>query len=197
LNGIEQLIQSVESGLSQIPTGVLVVLLGFTFVWSGIAKAQSPWTVALAVVDFGVIKRPSLRLAWTVALGEIVLAAMLLIAPAMSSSFAALAAGSAVFALLVFSFLIVRALRSGRSFACACFGSGDDRLSGSTLARACALGLLAVACTVTSPSGQPLSVAELALTWCVAAGLLGTSVLLVRARELVRLTTLSHEAMGR
>jgi Methylamine utilisation protein MauE len=196
LNGIGQLIEAAESGFRQLPAGVLqpvlVALLGFVFAWSGIAKARSPWVPALAIVNFGVAKRPSLRLAWAVALGEIGLAAMLLISPVMSSSFAPLAAGSAAVVLLAFSLLIARALRSGRSFACACFGNGDDRLSNRTLARACALGVLAVACAAVSPQEQPLSVADLLLTWCAAASLLGTSVLLLRARELVRLPSPSH-----
>jgi hypothetical protein len=200
LNGIGQLIEAAESGFSQFPTGVLqpvlVALLGFVFAWSGTAKARSPWTPALAVVNFGVVKQPSLRLAWAIALGEIGLAAILLISPVMSPSLAALAAGSAACVLLAFSLLIARALRSGRSFACACFGSGDDRLSSSTLARASALGLLAVACAAVSHSGRPLSFTELMLTWSAAAGLLGTSVLLMRARELMGLPAPWHEATG-
>ncbi|HEY6780403.1 MAG TPA: MauE/DoxX family redox-associated membrane protein, partial [Thermoleophilaceae bacterium] len=158
MNGIEQTIDYLEGALRQFPGGalrlVLTALLGLIFLWSGVAKARSPWITALAVVDYGVVRRPVIGVAWLVAIGELGLAAMLLIAPTVSSTLTVTAAGIATCAFLLFSVLIARALLAGRSFACACFGSGE-RLTSKTLVRSSVLALTALACATAGPLGPP------------------------------------------
>jgi hypothetical protein len=198
VNGLDHTVEYFETGLREFPQGslrlVLIAMLGLVFVWSGSAKARSPWNAAFAAVDFGVARRPSLRIAWIVAGGELSLAAVLLVSPAISSAFAVAAATVAAITLIVFCALIARALRAGRSFDCACFGADSEGLSGRTMIRSGTLAVIALACAAAGSFGSPLGLGELLLTWCAAAGLLAIPALLVRAQLLVRLWRTSMEA---
>jgi len=189
VNGLGQGIDYLGTGFSQFPEGalrqVLVALLGFTLLWSGFAKVRSPAMTADAMANFGVVTHPSFRLAWGLAIGELVLALSLLIAPAMSSMFLVVSAGLAGSLFLGFSVLIARTLRMDRRFDCACFGSGGEELSRKSLTRASLLALMAWACALAGSSGPALVIGDLVLVWCGAGALLGTLVLFMRSRELV------------
>lgn len=191
MNGIDHILHYLDSGVRQFPEGavrpVLVVMLGFTFLWSGIAKMRSPWGTAFALVDFRVLKRPSILFAWGLAIGEIVLAFLLVIAPAVSTGFAVAVTGVTACVFIAFSAFIAQALRSHRRFECACFGSGGQELSGKTLVRSAALGAIAIVAGIAGSLGTPLTLSELALTWCAAASLLGIGLLLTCSRKLVQL----------
>lgn len=190
MNGLGQTVEYLETGIRQFPEGslrlVFIALLGFTFLWSGIAKARSPWNIALAMVDFRVARRPSLPIAWGVVLGELMLATVLLIGPMVSSAFTVVSTVIAGCAFVMFFVLIARALRADLSFACACFGSGDEQLTRKALARSGLLGVLAIACAAAG-SFNTLAFGDLLLTWSVAAGVLGVVVLLARGQQLARL----------
>ncbi|HYI99402.1 MAG TPA: MauE/DoxX family redox-associated membrane protein [Thermoleophilaceae bacterium] len=191
MNGIEETIELIESaGLALSKSALhptLIAMIGVVFLWSGTAKARSPWISAFAIAEFGITRQPRIRVAKAAALGELGIAGMLLTAPAVSSEAVGVAAGIATLTLLAFSLLIMLALRAGKSFACACFGDDSAPLTSWTLIRSCMLVLVAAVGFATTPASPPLPIGELALSWCGGAGLLATGVLLSRARQLARL----------
>jgi multisubunit Na+/H+ antiporter MnhB subunit len=197
MNGFDHLIDYLRTSLSEFSEGPLrpslMVMLGLTFFWSGYAKVRSPWGAAFAVADFGLVRRPSLALAWLVAGGEVALAVTLAIAPAISPGLAVEASTVAACVLLLFCILIARSLHMGRSFDCACFGAAEGGLTPATLARAVALAVVASGCALAGPFVR-LGAEELLLAWCAAAGLLAVPVLVVRAQLLRRLWRTSLEA---
>src|SRR5687768_12917593 len=96
------------------------------FVASGVPKLRRPFESALAMVRFGVLKRIRPQAGRLLGAVEVLIGAALLLSP---SPFVPAAAGLAL--LSVFTVLIVVALARGRSFDCACFGTGE-RISWST-----------------------------------------------------------------
>jgi hypothetical protein len=191
MNGIGQAVDYLEAGLRQFPEGalrpVLIALLGFIFLWSGIAKARSPWSTAYAIVDFGAVRRPHGFLTWAVIIGELGLATLLLIAPALSSGLVLLSTGIAAVTLLLFVALIARALRTSPGFKCACFGSEGEEISRATMARSASLATVAIGCAAAGSLGPLLALDDLALTWCAGAGIVGIGVLATRTRRLALL----------
>jgi len=126
-------------------TTMLPVVAGIfagLFTLSGATKIRRPYAAATAIHHFGVLS--SIRSLYGRILGavEITLALSLVIAPMSTASFAAIAC-----TLATFTYLIAHALRSGSSFACACFGDSQEKLSQRTLVRS--VGLLVVAITAT------------------------------------------------
>lgn len=115
-------------------------IVGLVFLWSGASKVLSPSAAANAMMGFGITRRPGLRLALLVGATEMTLGAAA-VAPAglvRAVAVAGLAGGSAVMASLV-----ARALITGRSFPCGCFGE-DEPVGLLTLVRVVALFVLAV-----------------------------------------------------
>lgn len=163
--------------------GITTWFLALVFAWSGIAKLRQPALAAMAMVDFGVIRRVRPRLGFALGAAELLLALSLAIRlfPRLSLSIAALL-------LWLFVLLIARSLWSGERFACFCFGDLDSQLSGLTLARTTILALLAsLSSLITVPPYIPrvLSQAD-ALQAVVALSLLGTIMLLSRIPDLPR-----------
>jgi hypothetical protein len=118
--------------------GVAVWVLAIIFVWSGVAKLRRPTLAAMAITDFGVLRRVRPRLGSALG-GTEVLLALFLATGTLPMLFLPVTAGL----LWLFVLLIARSLWSGKDFACFCFGEADSRLSRWTLIRTAALATLA------------------------------------------------------
>jgi hypothetical protein len=142
VNGFESALSLFAKALHLItaPTGygIAVWILAIVFVWSGVAKLRKPTLAAVAMMDFGVLRRVRPRIGSALGAAELLLA-LLLISGALPVLFLPLAAGL----LWLFVLLIAKSLLSGKDFACFCFGDSDSRLSRLTLVRTGALALLA------------------------------------------------------
>ena len=142
MNGFESAISLFAKALQLItaPTGygIAVWILAIVFAWSGVAKLRRPTLAAVAMMDFGVLRR--VRPALGSALGAVELLVALSLATGMLAViFLPITAGLLWF----FVLLIAKSLLSGEDFACFCFGETDSRLSRLTLVRTVALALLA------------------------------------------------------
>jgi hypothetical protein len=126
--------------------GIAVWVLAIVFAWSAIAKLQRPTLAAMAMVDFGVLRRVRPYLGSALGAAELSLA-LLLATGALRAVFLPIAAAL----LWLFVLLIAKSLRSGKRFACFCFGEADSQLSGLTLVRTAALALLASVVAVAPP----------------------------------------------
>jgi uncharacterized membrane protein YphA (DoxX/SURF4 family) len=119
--------------------GIAIWVVALIFLIAGLGKLAAPSQFAQALVNFGVGKHPSTRLATSIALAEVAVAVALVLpatrAPAMAV---------AVCAFVGFLLLISRSVAHGERFACACFGTDRGELSFRTLARSIAF--LALAC---------------------------------------------------
>jgi hypothetical protein len=142
VNGFESALSLLAKALHLItaPTGygIAVWILAIVFVWSGIAKLRQPTLAAVAMVDFGVLRRVRPRLGSALGAAELLLA-LLLITGTLPALFLPVTAGL----LWLFVLLIAKSLLSGKDFACFCLGDADSRLSRLTLVRTGALALLA------------------------------------------------------
>jgi hypothetical protein len=118
--------------------GIAVWILAIIFVWSGVAKLRRPTLAAMAMMDFGVLRRLRPLLGSALGAAELLLA-LFLIAGVLPALFLPVTAGLLWF----FVLLILRGLLSGKDFACFCFGDSASRLSRLTLVRTAALALLA------------------------------------------------------
>jgi hypothetical protein len=142
VNGFESAISLFAKALHLItaPTGygIAVWILAIVFAWSGVAKLRRPTLAAVAMMDFGVLRR--VRPALGSALGAVeLLVALSLATGTLPVIFLPITAGLLWF----FVLLIAKSLLSGEDFACFCFGETDSRLSRLTLVRTGALALLA------------------------------------------------------
>jgi hypothetical protein len=126
--------------------GIAVWVLTIIFVWSGVAKLRRPALAAMAITDFGVLRRVRPRLGSALGAAEVLLA-LFLATGTLPMLFLPVTAGL----LWIFVLLIARSLFSGEDFACFCFGDGDSRLSRLTLARTAALALLASVLALAPP----------------------------------------------
>ena len=148
-------------GLLTAPAGygIAVWVLAIVFVWSGLAKLRRPALAAMAITDFGVLRkiRPPLGSALG---GAELLLALALIAGTLPVVFLPVTAGLLWF----FVLLIAKSLWSGKEFSCFCFGDADARISRVTLVRTIALALLASALAV-----APLPYASLGQTYLLQA----------------------------
>ena len=184
MNGFEAALSLFAKALYLItaPTsyGIAVWILAIVFVWSGIAKLRQPTLAAVAMMDFGVLRRVRPRLGSTLGAAELLLA-LLLITGTLPALFLPVTAGL----LWLFVLLIAKSLLSGKDFACFCFGDADSRLSRLTLFRTGALALLASVLAV-----APLPYAGFDRTYLLqaisAAAFVGTIVLGSQIAKLLR-----------
>jgi hypothetical protein len=159
-------------------TGVIAWLLAAVFALSGGLKLRRPILAAMAIVDFGVVRRMRPVLGRLLGISELTLAAGLLVAPRFGGVIATVL-------LWFFVVLIARSLRAGGDFACFCFGDSSAPLSRGTLARTAALALLATNQAIAAPGLGAIG-ADALIQAVVAAGLLGTVALLGYLPRLVR-----------
>lgn len=184
MNGFESALSLLAKALHLItaPTGygIAVWILAIVFVWSGVAKLRQPTLAAVAMVDFGVLRRVRPRLGSALGAAELLLA-LLLIAGMLPALFLPVTAGL----LWLFVLLIAKSLLSGKDFACFCLGDADSRLSRLTLVRTGALALLASVMAVV-----PLPYASFDQTYFLqaisAAAFVGTIVLGSQIAKLLR-----------
>jgi hypothetical protein len=184
VNGFESAFSLFARALHLItaPTGygIAVWILAIVFVWSGVAKLRQPTLAAVAMMDFGVLRRVRPRLGSALGAAELLLA-LLLISGTLPALFLPVTAGL----LWLFVLLIAKSLLSGKDFACFCFGDADSRLSRLTLVRTGALALLASVL-----AAAPLPYAGLDQTYVLqaisAAAFVGTIALGSQIAKLVR-----------
>jgi len=151
VNGFESALSLLAGALHLVsaPTGygIGVWILGIIFIWSGVAKLRRPTLAAMAITDFGILRRVRPRLGGALGAAEVLLA-LFLISGTLPVLFVPITAGLLWF----FVLLIARSLRSGQNFPCFCFGEADSRLSRLTLVRTAALAVLASVLAVAAPS---------------------------------------------
>lgn len=110
------------------------------FLLTGFMKLRQPVLAAFAIADFGLSSHARRIHGVTLGLVEVGLAIWL------ASGYAIAFSVSAAAALLSgFTVLIMRAVRSGESFACFCFGESDSIVSAKTMWRTAILSLAAFA----------------------------------------------------
>jgi hypothetical protein len=181
MNGFESAFSLAMDGLylatTSVTHGIGVWILAIIFAWSGIAKLRRPALAAMAMVDFGVLRRARPRLGRALGAAEVLLALFLATGTLPVFSLP-ITAGL----LWLFVLLIAKSLWVGERFACFCFGDADSKLSRLTLVRTAALAVLA-SVLVLAPSTAAyggLGVAygsEYALQAAAAMALVGTIVL--------------------
>ena len=184
VNGFGSALSLLTDALSLLTApagyGVAIWILAIIFVWSGLAKLRRPSLAAMAIVDFGVLRRVRPRLGSALGAAELLLA-LFLITGTIPAIFLPVTAGL----LWIFVLLVSRNLWSGKDFACFCFGDADSRLSRLTLVRTAALALLA---SVLAAAPLPYAVFSQAylLQAITAAALVGSMVLGSQIRRLLR-----------
>ena len=160
--------------------GIAIWVLAIIFVWSGLAKLRRPALAAMAMNDFGILRRVRPRLGGALGAVELLLALSLII-----GAFPVLILPVTAGLLWFFVLLIARSLWAGKDFSCFCFGDADSRLSRLTLVRTIALALLASALLVV-----PLRYASFDQIYLLqavsAAALVGAIVLAGRIPRLLR-----------
>ena len=124
-------------------------LLTAVFVLSGTTKLVRPFGAALALTRFRLARRVRLPLGRGVGVIELALGLGILVGPA------DFWLASAALTLLLFSFLIARALNRGERFECACFGARGEPLGIETLTRTLVLFLIAVIGTAAALGDSP------------------------------------------
>lgn len=186
LHSIWEGLQSAFSALSDQPVfGAAAIFLGLIFAISAVPKLRRPELAAMAIVDFGVAQRVHRSAGLTLGAGELTLAVALAAAAGTASQLRFVPMALAAILLWTFVFLIGRALRSAEHFSCFCFGDTEDSISVSTLARSCALALLATAMAALALSDVAApDLQAWALEFVVAASILGTGSLVVGTRAL-------------
>jgi methylamine utilization protein MauE len=187
LNGFESALSLLAEVLYLVtaPTGygIGVWILAIIFVWSGVAKLRQPTLAAMAMYDFGVLRRVRPRLGGALGAAELLLA-LLLITGTVPVVFLPVTAGL----LWVFVLLIARSLWSGKDFSCFCFGDAESRLSRLTLVRTASLALLASALAVAPlPAGTHPGFSQTYLLQAItAAALIGAITLASQIPKLLR-----------
>jgi hypothetical protein len=160
--------------------GIAIWVLAIIFVWSGLAKLRRPALAAMAMNDFGLLRRVRPGLGRALGAVELLLA-LSLITGTLLVVVLPVTAGL----LLFFVLLIARSLWLGKDFSCFCFGDADSRLSRLTLVRTTALALLASALVVVPP--RPANFDQIYLLQAIsAAALVGAIVLASRIPKLLR-----------
>jgi Methylamine utilisation protein MauE len=160
--------------------GIAIWVLAIIFVWSGLAKLRRPALAAMAINDFGILRRIRPRLGSALGAVELLLALSLI-----TGMFPVFVLPFTAGLLWFFVLLIARSLWLGKDFSCFCFGDADSRLSRLTLVRTIGLALLATALVVV-----PLRYAGFDQVYILqaisAAALVGTVVLASRIPGLLR-----------
>jgi len=173
--------------------GAALWLLAGVFLVSGVAKLRKPALAAMAISDFGVVRKPKPVFGTALGMFEASLAVGLIGA---SIDGGAVAAGfAAVAAMLLWTFvvLIVRSLVSGDRFECYCFGSGDA-LSARTALRTGSLALLATGVAVGIADSASLGSSSLVEQALVGIGALSICALVGRIPDLM---TWNNDPFGR
>ncbi len=161
--------------------GIAVWVLAVVFAWSGIVKLRQPALAAMAMVDFGILRRVRPGLGAALGAAETLLAVSLAL-----GVFPALTLPVAAGLLWLFVALIAHSLLSGEEFACFCFGNADSELSRLTLVRTGALALLASALAF-APAGAYPGFGPAGILQAVSAvALVGTLALAARIPKLLR-----------
>jgi len=155
-------------------------VLGLVFVWSGATKLRRPRLAAMAMVDFGVVRRPSAGLGLGLGAVEVGLGLLLLSG---RTTTAALATATAL--LVLFSALLARSLAAGASFPCQCFGGEDKAISIGTLSRTGGLAAGAALLWLAVAAGADPGTAGPATRAVAAVGLISTVVLLRAVLEVL------------
>ncbi len=173
--------------------GVGVAVLAIVFAWSSAAKIHRPMLAAMALVDFGIVRKVARWHGTALGVGEGILAIALVSGLAADVSLTA-----ATVLLWFFVAIIAGQLLAGRTFACFCFGDSDSVLSRWTLARTGALAVLAALLAAFAPlhvtTERELSVP--ALQWITAVALVGATVLVHQSTRLMRGPTRQLERAG-
>jgi hypothetical protein len=160
--------------------GIAIWVLAIVFVWSGLAKLRRPALAAMAMNDFGILRRVRPGLGRALGAVELLLALSLITGTLLVVVLPVTAA-----LLWFFVLLIARSLWLGKDFSCFCFGDADSRLSRVTLVRTTVLALLASALVVV-----PLRYAGFDQVYLLqaisAAALVGAIVLASRIPRLLR-----------
>jgi hypothetical protein len=160
--------------------GIAIWVLAIVFVWSGLAKLRRPALAAMAMNDFGILRRVRPGLGRALGAVELLLALSLITGTLLVVVLPVTAA-----LLWFFVLLIARSLWLGEDFSCFCFGDADSRLSRVTLVRTTVLALLASALVVV-----PLRYAGFDQVYLLqaisAAALVGAIVLASRIPNLLR-----------
>jgi len=160
--------------------GIVMWLLAFVFAWSGITKLRQPLLAAMAMVDFGVVRRVQPVLGYLLGAVETLLALGLAfkLLPRLTLSIT-------FFLLCVFTLLIARSLWRGEDFACFCFGESDSKLSKWTLARTGSIALFAGIATTPTPPDLYQGFQANVFQGVLAISILGTITLLTHLPRLM------------
>ncbi len=178
MNGFESALDLFEGFLRLVSApagyGIAVWVLTIIFVWSGVVKLRRPTLAAMAITDFGVLRRVRPRLGSALG-GTEVLLALFLVTGTLPMLFLPVSAGL----LWLFVLLIARSLWSGKDFACFCFGDADSKLSRWTLIRTAGLaGLASLLAFAQQPTGAYAGFTETYVLQAVAAAAIVGAVLL-------------------
>lgn len=131
------------SGLS---TAALYLIVGVFLIAAGY-KLLHPVPIAVALVNFGVVRRVIPRLGYCIGFLELGLAVGLL-SGKMRPMFALVSAGT----LIGYTALLGRAVRSGDSFACSCFSASSEPIDNMTVTRTALLAVGALAVLAPRPA---------------------------------------------
>ncbi|MCA9943289.1 MAG: hypothetical protein H6656_22075 [Ardenticatenaceae bacterium] len=165
--------------------GIALWFLTTIFAWSGLVKLRRPTSTAMAIVDFGVVRRVHPALGWFLGAVELILAILLALRllPQLTLLLTAML-------LWLFTIVIARSLWQGETFACFCFGDADSELSRWTLLRTGTLALLTTLITFAPVPGiSSLGFQSSLLQAIIAWSLLGTIVLISNVLRLARWST--------
>ena len=169
MGGFATAVSFVEPAASAAisPAGVRIAIwiLASIFALSGIAKLRQPVEVAIAMVNFGVVRKIRPWLGQGLGLAEVVISAALIVAPPLGVFVSTML-------LWLFVFIIARSLVAGRQFPCSCFGAAAP-LSRWTLVRTLLLALLASGAFLVTDRLSGLALAEDLLAMVTAGAILG------------------------
>jgi hypothetical protein len=184
MNGFGSAIALLAKGFDLMTSpagyGIAIWVLAIVFVWSGLAKLRRPTLAAIAMNDFGIVRRIRPGLGRALGALELLLALSLV-----TGTLLVVVLPFTAVLLWFFVLLIARSLWLGKDFSCFCFGDADSRLSRLTLIRTTALALLASVLALV-----PLRYAGFDQVYLLqaisAAALVGAIVLASRIPELLR-----------
>lgn len=175
------IVASVELFYVEPLSTVMTWLLALVFGWSGAIKLRHPIPTALAMADFGVVRRPTRTHGLALGSWEFALGCLMAVGAATGGVSRTIAFGIAVPLLYAFVGLIAHSLIEGNAFPCYCFGDSESRLSVLGLLRTITLAGLATATFLGSFGDQMhMNWTDTILALTTAMSLLGTGLLLGR-----------------
>ena len=169
------------SRVSESPLALtLRLLIGMPLLVGGVTKIWQPRPSALALVGFRIRRSASDAAARGVGVTEVLAGACAIVMPSVG-----IAALPSAFLFGLFSLLVGRAVKSGESFSCGCFGAQEEPISGSTLLRASMLFSVAIL-SILAPVDSDLSTGKVGSASLTYAAIVSTWVLLeMRSKNLV------------